>query len=189
MEPFVTEPGSVLAAAPDMLDPNFMHSVVLICRHSEEGAYGFVINRPAAVTLDVLAPDHPGLGRRPFPVFMGGPVGLDTLQFLHRVGDAIPGGVEIGTGLFLGGEVEALGRYLDENPGLAPKNVRLLVGYSGWGAGQLENELATGSWLPAALDTDWVFGEGTQAVWKQVLRSLGENAHGLADLPPDPSWN
>ncbi len=189
MDRLVTEPGSVLAAAPDMLDPNFMHSVVLVCRHSVEGAYGFVINRPAAVALDVLAPDHPVLGKRPLPVFTGGPVGLDTLQFLHRAGDAIPGGIEIGTGLFLGGDVDALGRYLDRHAELATKSVRLLVGYSGWGAGQLENELASGAWLPAALENDWVFGEGTQAVWRSVLRSLGGDASSLADLPPDPSWN
>jgi len=189
MDRLVTEPGSVLAAAPDMLDPNFMHSVVLICRHSAEGAYGLVINRPASVTLDTLAPDHPLLGKQRFPVFSGGPVGLDTLQFLHRVGAEIPGGVEIGAGLFLGGDVDALARYLERELEAARRNVRLLVGYSGWAAGQLEGELATGSWLPAALEADWVFLEDAQATWRNVLRSLGEEASGLADLPPDPSWN
>jgi putative transcriptional regulator len=189
MKRLVTEPGSVLAAAPDMLDPNFMHTVVLICRHSEEGAYGLIINRPASVTLDVLAPDHPVLGSHSLPVFSGGPVGLDALQFLHRVGEEIPGGVEIGTGLYLGGEIDAVGRYLQRSPELARRNVRAIVGYSGWGAGQLDAELATGSWLPAALETDWVFGEDAPAVWRTVLRSLGGDVSGLADLPPDPSWN
>lgn len=189
MKRLVTEPGSVLAAAPDMLDPNFMHSVVLMCRHSEEGAFGFVINRPAAVTLDVLAPSHPLLKSQRFPIFTGGPVGLDTLQFLHRAPAEIPGGAEIGTGLYLGGEIDALATYLQEHAAVAPKRVRLLVGYSGWGAGQLEGELATGSWLPAALETDWVFGEDMQATWRSVLKSLGGEVSGLADLPPDPSWN
>src|SRR5258708_11092024 len=101
MKRLVTEPGSVLAAAPDMLDPNFMHSVVLICRHTEEGAYGFVINRPASVMLDALAPDHPVLGKQSFPVFTGGPVGLHTLQFLHPAPEGIPGGIKIGSGLYL----------------------------------------------------------------------------------------
>jgi putative transcriptional regulator len=189
MERLVTEPGSLLAAAPDMLDPNFMHAVVLMCRHNEEGAYGLIINRPAAVTLDVLAPDHPVLKKQRFPVFAGGPVGLDTLQFLHRAGDAIPGGVEIATGLFLGGEIDALADYLAKHKGRARRKVRLIVGYSGWGEGQLEGELASGSWLPAALDNDWVFESDPQATWRSVLRSLGGEASGLVDLPPDPSWN
>jgi putative transcriptional regulator len=189
MKRLVAEPGSVLAAAPDMLDPNFMHTVVLICRHTEEGAYGFVVNRPASVMLDSLAPDHPVLGKQSFPVFAGGPVGLDTLQFLHRAVEDIPGGVEIGSGLFLGGDLDSLGSYLEKHVELAQRNVRLLVGYSGWAAGQLEGELATGSWLPAALENDWVFGQDAQSTWRSVLRSLGGEVSGLADLPPDPSWN
>jgi putative transcriptional regulator len=185
----VTEPGSLLAAAPDMLDPNFMHAVVLMCRHSEEGAFGFVINRPASVTLDVLAPSHPVLKSQRAPIFAGGPVGLDTLQFLHRAPAEIPNGVEIGTDLYLGGEIDALAAYLERHGPVAQRKVRLLVGYSGWGAGQLEGELASGSWLPAALETDWVFGEDGRSTWRSVLKSLGGGASGLADLPPDPSWN
>jgi putative transcriptional regulator len=189
MKRLVTEPGSLLAAAPDMLDPNFMHAVVLMCRHAEDGAYGLVINRPAAVTLDVLAPAHPVLKKQRFPVYSGGPVGLDTLQFLHRAEKRIPGGVEIGDGLYLGGEIDALADYLAREKGRARKKVRLLVGYSGWGAGQLERELETGSWLPAALQNDWVFEADGQTIWRNVLRSLGDQASGLVDLPPDPSWN
>ena len=189
MERLVTEPGSLLAAAPDMLDPNFMHTVVLMCRHAEDGAYGLVINRPAAVTLDVLAPAHPVLKEQRFPIFAGGPVGLDTLQFLHRVEERIPGGVEIGEGLFLGGDIDALAAYIAKEKSRARGKVRLLVGYSGWGAGQLETELATGSWLPAPLKPEWVFGKDSAATWRNVLRSLGGEASGLVDLPPDPSWN
>jgi putative transcriptional regulator len=185
----VTEPGSLLAAAPDMLDPNFMHSVVLMCRHTAEGAYGLVINRPASVTLDALAPDHPVLKKQKIPIFTGGPVGLDTLQFLHRANEAIPGGVEIASDLYLGGEIDALAAYLAKHKSKAKERVRLLVGYSGWGAGQLDGELASGSWLPASLDLNWVFQDDPQSTWRSVLRSLGGEVSGLADLPPDPSWN
>jgi putative transcriptional regulator len=189
MERLVTEPGSLIAAAPDMLDPNFMHTVVLMCRHAEDGAYGLVLNRPAAVTLDVLAPAHPLLKQQRFPVFAGGPVGLDTLQFLHRAGERIPGGVEIGEGLFLGGDIDALAEYLAKEKSRARRKVRLLVGYSGWGAGQLESELASGSWLPAPLKRPWVFEADPGNLWRDVVRSLGGGAAGLVDLPPDPSWN
>jgi putative transcriptional regulator len=189
MERLVTEPGSLLAAAPDMLDPNFMHTVVLMCRHAEDGAYGLVINRPASVTLDVLAPTHPVLKTQRFPIFAGGPVGLDTLQFVHRAEKRIPGGVELSEGLFLGGDIDALATFLSKEKSRARAKVRLLVGYSGWGAGQLETELASGSWLPAPVKNDWIFGGDSQATWRNVLRSLGKEASGWVDLPPDPSWN
>lgn len=185
----IVEPGSLLAAAPDMLDPNFMHTVVLVVQHSEEGAYGLVINRPATITLDVLLSDHPILSRQRFPVHAGGPVGLDTLQFLHRAPEQIPGGVELFPGLFLGGELDALARLLEADPEGASSRVRMLLGYSGWGAKQLEGELASGAWVPAALQPEWPFHPDGQRVWRAVLRSLGRLAQGLEDLPPDVSWN
>ncbi|MBK7643247.1 MAG: YqgE/AlgH family protein [Planctomycetes bacterium] len=186
---WIVETGSLLVAAPDMLDPNFMHSVVLVVQHSSEGAYGLVINRPSTITLDVLLSDHPILSHQPFPVHAGGPVGLDTLQFLHRVPEEVPGGTEIGAGLVLGGDLEALARYIERDPAAARENVRMLLGYSGWGAQQLEGELSRGSWVPAALQADWAFQSDGHAVWRRVLRSLGRHAQGLEDLPPDVSWN
>jgi putative transcriptional regulator len=183
-----TAPGTILAASPELLDPNFMHSVVLMCQHADEGAYGLVVNRPAEVTVDELLPDHPVLGRHAFPVFAGGPVGLDTLQFLHRAGDEIPGGLELQNGLWLGGDLDALAGLIAQDRDRARHTVRLLVGYAGWGAGQLDAELATGSWLPASLSIDLVFEEDRQGTWRRAVRSIGDAAW-LADLPPDVSWN
>lgn len=182
-------PGSFLAASPDMLDPNFMHAVVLMCQHTDDGAYGLVVNRPADVTVDALLPDHPILGGEPFPVFAGGPVGLDTLQFVHRAADRIPGGLPLDEGLWLGGDLDALADLIAENRRAARRRVRLIVGYAGWGAGQLDAELATGSWLPAALATELVFSEDREGAWRRAVRSIGSGADGLADLPPDVSWN
>lgn len=184
-----TRAGSLLAASPDLLDPNFMHSVVLMCQHTDEGAYGLVVNRPADVTVDALLPDHPVLGGILFPVFAGGPVGFDTLQFIHRVPERIEGGLPLVDGLWLGGDLDALAALISAHPQDARQHVRLIVGYSGWGAGQLDSELATGSWLPASLQTDLVFSDDRQGAWRQAVRSIGSEGTGLADLPPDVSWN
>jgi putative transcriptional regulator len=183
-----TAPGSFLAAAPDLRDPNFMHAVVLIGEHGDEGAYGLIVNRAAPVTLDVLLPEHPVLGSIPFPIFTGGPVGLDTLQFVHRAGDEGVGGLPLADGLFLGGDLEALATFVAADRERALHSVRLFVGYSGWGAGQLDDELASGSWLPAPGAPELVFGEDEVATWRRVVRSIG-GARGMADLPPDVSWN
>lgn len=183
------EPGTLLCASPDMLDPNFMHTVVLIAQHTEEGAYGLVVNRPAGLAVEALFPDHPLLGALSFPVHWGGPVSLDTLQYLHRVPDAVPGGFELGGGLFLGGDFEALARFLAAEGEAAAGRVRLLLGYSGWGTQQLDDELATGSWMPVPLVTDLAFGSDQQATWRRALGLLGDMGQDLAHRPPDLSWN
>lgn len=185
-----TEPGTLLAAAPDLQDPNFTHTVVLMCAHNEQGAHGLVINRPAPLTIQKLLPQHDKLGLSTFPVHAGGPVGLDTLQIVHRVPGEIPGGYELGDGVYLGGELDALARYLTEHDEKdAATRVRMILGYAGWGQGQLEVELAGGSWLPVRMDPDWVFDHEPELVWRKVLRALGPHAADLKDLPPDVTWN
>jgi len=187
------EPGTLLAAHPDLLDPNFMHSVILICQHSDQGAYGVVTNRPTQLSVGQLLPDHPTLGRSSFPVYLGGPVDHTTLQFLHVVPEAIPGGLSIDGRLWLGGELDALGEYLGSLPesgaGTPASKVRLFLGYSGWGAGQLEGELKSGSWLPAPPALEAIFDARGESSWRRVVRSIGPEGSGLEHQPPDVSWN
>lgn len=182
-------PGTYLLSVPQMLDPNFMHTVVLMIEHSESGAYGLVVNRELEVTVSDLFPDHPQLSSSDFPVQSGGPVGRDTLQFLHRMPGRIPGGLEITGGLYLGGDVAAMADAVvgDER---ARHDLRLFVGYSGWGEGQLEGELGIGSWVPSPANPELVFGaEAREAAWRRALRGLGQDGEGLSHLPPDVSWN
>jgi putative transcriptional regulator len=181
--------GTLLAASPGLLDPNFMHAVVLICQHTGEGAYGVVVNRRAEPTTRQALSEHPVLGQLDFPLFVGGPVGLDSLQVLHCVPDAIPGGVPVLDDLWVGGDLDALAEYVQQSPEEAASKVRLLVGYSGWAAGQLDVELVTGSWLPAAGEARRILSPETDTLWREVVRSLGVDGHGLEHEPPDPHWN
>ncbi len=190
MEPelFVAQ-GTLLAASPDMLDPNFMHTVVLICQHTAEGAYGLVVNRPSGqLTAKVLA-DHPLWSQADAELFFGGPVQLNQLQLLHSAGERLPGGVEILRDVFVGGDLDLAARWWLDVPSAARAGMRLIVGYSGWGAGQLESELTRGSWIPAPGASELIFMQEPRSIWRAVLRSLGEDAKGLEDLPPDPQWN
>jgi putative transcriptional regulator len=189
MEELRAVSGSLLVAAPDMLDPNFMHAVVLVVSHEPAGAMGLVLNRPANVTVDALLPDHPLLSRQRFLVHQGGPVGRDGLQFLHRVPERVPGGYEIAEGLFLGGEIDALAEYLEDQRAAAHEFVRLLIGYAGWGEGQLDRELSEGVWLPAPGKAEWVFNTDPERMWRDAVRSIGDAGRGLDELPPDVHWN
>ena len=181
--------GSLLLAVPQMLDPNFMHTVVLVCEHSSEGAFGFVVNQTSSFGLSQLVPDHPELGGIDFPVHCGGPVGHEALQFIHCLPDQIPGGHEVGGDLHLGGSIEHLARVLREQAH-ARERVRLFMGHSGWSAGQLDGELGMGSWLRAPLAHELVFSEqSAERVWRSGMCSLGRDGRGLSHLPPDVSWN
>ena len=181
--------GTLLAAWPDLLDPNFMHSVVLICDHTEDGAYGLVTNRPSDFTLGELLADHEGLGACDFPVHLGGPVDHARLQFVHVLPERITGGLSIDGRLWIGGDLDEVARLIDEDRELAIRSVRFFRGYSGWGEGQLEGELDSGSWIPAPPITEAIFGDVGEPIWRRVVRSVGADASGLESQPPDVSWN
>jgi putative transcriptional regulator len=183
------EPGTLLAAFPDMLDPNFMHSVVLMCQHNEQGAYGLVTNRPTTFLVKNLLGNHPVLRASRFPVFLGGPVDPTTLQFVHVVPEEIPGGVSLDGRLWLGGDLERMAEFVTTRPRLARRKLRLFLGYAGWGEGQLEGELESGSWLPAPPSQAAIFGEAGEGTWRKVVQSVGSEGEALKDQPPDVSWN
>jgi len=183
------DPGSFLAASPELLDPNFARAVVLICQHTSAGAYGLVLNRPSEFCARDVLPAHEFLRSSGLRAFVGGPVGLETLQILHRVPELIGGGEPITDDLWLGGDLDDVGRLARDDPERAAANVRLFLGYSGWGEGQLETELASCSWLPAPASAQRAFEVDAPNLWRDVVRALGPEYRALADEPPDPNYN
>ena len=183
------QPGTLLAAWPDLLDPNFMHSVILICDHTDDGAFGLVTNKESELCLGELLGDHEAFAESDFPVHVGGPVDHTRLQFVHVLPKRISDSVSIDGRLWLGGNLADIGKLLREERELALQNLRVFLGYSGWGQGQLENELEIGSWLPAPPSLEAIFGPPGLSTWRQVVRSVGGEADGLESQPPDVSWN
>jgi len=188
--------GTLLASAPNLRDPNFMHSVTVMCEHSPNGAYGLVINKRSSLTIDRLLSDHPVLGKLALPVAWGGPVHSDTLQILHRFPDRIPGSYRLAEGVYLGGELEDVAHVLGapEDP-QDRHGVRFVLGCAGWGEGQLEAELEGGSWVPLSMQAELVFGmdrggrDDQEETWQSALRTLGKQGQDLAAMPPDIGWN
>lgn len=179
------EPGSLLISMPSMLDPNFMHTVVLLVDHTPMGAFGLVVNRQFGANLGGLMSDRTNSS---FPVHYGGPVEAQTLQWVHRLPQLISGGTPLGQDLYLGGSIEAMLRAVEEEG--VGDDLRVFLGSSGWGGGQLENELQTGSWRQAPPDASSVFQVGSaEAIWRGVLRGLDATGEQLSHLPPDVRWN
>ncbi|RYZ56017.1 MAG: YqgE/AlgH family protein [Sphingobacteriales bacterium] len=176
--------GKLLIAEPFLADPNFTRSVILLCEHSDEGSVGFILNRSTELTLGDLLPD---LYTPLLPINQGGPVQLDTLHMLHRMPVQF-GGNEIFPGVYWGGSYEALQEVIVNNE-YQPIDLRLFVGYAGWSPGQLEAEIKEGAWLVSDLTQDILFETEPDRVWKQAIKSLGQDYSYLANLPLNPQLN
>jgi len=159
---------------PQLRDPNFERAVVLLCSHSEDGAFGLVVNRPVMTTGRVsVTLDPPVETERAVQVWVGGPVEPHRSWML--VGrpldeDDPEGGTAITDGLYLSTSPTLLRQALQPDP---PSRVHLVVGYAGWGPGQLEAELAASAWLLGVVDPEIVFGVDPLEMWETAIRRLG----------------
>jgi putative transcriptional regulator len=160
-----------LIAMPQLGDPNFHRTVVLILQHSAEGARGVVLNRPTRVTLEDVARGQslsvaPRLSRE--RVYAGGPVEPQRGLVLHdRLG--LIEKRTLAPGLFLSETVDALEQLLSEDTG----RLRFYLGYAGWGPQQLETELAQGTWLFTEATRERVLQSDADTLWEETLRQMG----------------
>jgi len=176
----------LLLAMPQVLDPFFHKAVVLLVHHNEEGSVGFIVNRPTELPIeDILdGMEIRWHGAQDATAFFGGPVQsqMGTLLFRDRGSEDEPlysaTTTEVQTGIRIGQQLEDLDR-LAQNP---PEHFRLLLGYAGWGAGQLMDEIVRNDWLTAPVSEDLLFAEDPDSVWESALRSVGLDPASL------PSW-
>lgn len=182
---FAPAPGILLIADPFLKDPNFKRTVVILCEHQEEGSVGFVLNRAFGHTLSELITDMEDFD---VPVYYGGPVQMDTIHFLHSYPDLIPGGFEIAKDIYWGGNFETVMALL-RTGAVKPEKLRFFLGYSGWGSGQLRDELNEKSWLTVDATYQLVFCTTTDSIWQNSLRHLGGDYEMMVHFPIDPQLN
>ncbi|MFT3845308.1 MAG: YqgE/AlgH family protein [Lacibacter sp.] len=177
--------GVLLVSDPFLKDPNFMRTVVLLCEHKEEGSFGLVLNRAFELSLDQLMNQSYNWKT---PVYIGGPVQMDTLHFLHQLPDIIPGGIEICKGVFWGGDFETVTTLLNNNL-LDFNKIRFYIGYSGWSAGQLTDEMKEKSWLTVPANRNLIFTKKVENIWKDAVKSMGKKYEQVIHYPIDPQLN
>ena len=175
----------LLIAEPFLKDENFMRTVIYICKHSDEGSFGFIVNRVYEHTLDELIA---GLEGTTVPVFAGGPVQKDTIHFLHQYPDLIPGCYQVSADIYWGGDFEAVKALLCNNQ-LDMKKIKFFIGYSGWDKAQLESEMKENSWLAATATREIIFELPHNQVWKESIRHLGGKYRMMVNFPIDPQLN
>jgi putative transcriptional regulator len=178
--------GKLLISEPFLNDPNFKRSVVLMAEHSEEGTVGFILNQPSQLLLKDLVPD---LWQANYPVFVGGPVEMDTIHFIHRCYDKLSSGEEIANGIYWGGNFETL-KILVNNNAIHASEVKFFVGYSGWSKNQLIDEIKGNTWIVSSqYHPDVVFSADEEQLWREVIVNLGPKYAHVSRFPSDPSLN
>jgi len=172
-----------LLSMPQLADSNFAKSVILLCEHSAEGAFGLVVNRLSELTAAEAVQLSPDLeAPNDLPLLIGGPVEPQRGWILTSRAPEVPGveganrldGVlskEIGAGLHLSASPLLLRRVLQAHP--IPRRTVVLAGYAGWGPGQLDAELAESAWLISPVELDLIFEIPSAVCWEMAMKRLG----------------
>jgi putative transcriptional regulator len=174
----------LLMAMPQVMDPFFHRSVVLLLHHEDEGSFGFIVNRPTGIKVSEILQgmDVGWEGREADVAYFGGPVQpqLGTVLFAPVLLETGPDdtATQIAPGVALTQHIGDLSR-LAEAP---PDDFRLLLGYAGWGEGQLMEEILRNDWLTAPVTSELIFAADPERVWDAALRSVGIDPAAL------PSW-
>ncbi len=180
------ERGDLLISEPYLPDPNFERTVVFLCEHDENGTFGFVLNNKAQVELNELVDE---VGDYQAKLFVGGPVEQNTLHFLHREEKLASTSREVLPGVYWGGDFNQLTEMMNTRT-IQPEDVRFYVGYSGWAAGQLMDELKAKSWIVLkGTSPDMIFDWDNQDLWKACLKTMGGKYRLISNYPKDPRLN
>ena len=167
---------TLLLSMPQLVDPNFARSVVLLCEHAAEGAFGLIVNRPSDISAAEAVRLEPAVETpNELPLLIGGPVEPQRGWILTA---HPPPDVEsrvVGAGLFLSASPVFLRRVLTTRP--FPRRTLVLAGYAGWGPGQLDAELAQSAWLTLPVELDLIFEIPASAAWEMAIRRLGADPH------------
>ncbi|HEV2207740.1 MAG TPA: YqgE/AlgH family protein [Verrucomicrobiae bacterium] len=177
--------GQLLLDSGQLRGSFFQRTVVLICQHDAEGAFGLVLNRATGSHAgDMIVADLPET-LKTCPLFLGGPVQPSALSFLHT--DSFIPDANVIPNLTLGHSLDTL---VELGESFSPmRKVKLFAGYAGWSPGQLEDEMKRKAWLTHPATLDLVFDTGPEELWQKVLREKGGKYRLLAQMPEDVSLN
>jgi putative transcriptional regulator len=177
--------GQLLLDSGQLRGSFFQRSVVLICQHDAEGAFGLILNRATGSSVgEVIVADLPD-SLKADPLFLGGPVQPTALSFLHS--DSFIADANVMPNLSLGHSVDAL---MDLGESFSPtRKLKMFAGYAGWSPGQLEDEMKRKAWLTHPASLDLLFEFDPQKLWQTILQTKGWRYKLLSQMPEDLSMN
>lgn len=183
----IPQKGSLLLSEPFILDSNFERSVILLCEHDAiDGTMGVVVNNRSSLLLSDVVSD---VVNPQFPLYIGGPVGVEALFFLHKIPEKIEGGTSLTEGIYLGGNFEQICILINDNL-IHPDEIKFILGYAGWSVGQLNDEIEQNSWaVHNKFSPDLLLLQDGEDLWKEALISLGPKYAHVANFPKSPDLN
>lgn len=175
----------MLLSEPFLLDDHFTRSVIFLCEHNEEGSFGFILNNTLDLKLHEFAEGFPDIN---VTVGFGGPVDRNQLFFLHNIPE-LEDSIAISPGIYMGGNYASVLNLLQEEK-ITTENIRFFIGYTGWAAEQLQNELDDKTWIvtrpPSVVS---LMRASDDTLWKDILHALGGKYKRMADFPINPADN
>lgn len=178
--------GSLLLSEPFISDPVFERAVIILCEHNENGSIGLILNHKSHLVLSDI---FNKVKIDTFPIYLGGPVEEATLFFLHRAYDKLQSGTLIYQDIYWGGDFDYAIELMNEGT-ITPEDIKFFLGYSGWSAGQLDEELKINSWaVHNQYDIDLTFIKDGEDLWRQSLINLGPKYAHVANFPKSPYLN
>lgn len=181
----VPKQGRVLISDPFLNDAYFKRSIVLLTEHSQKGSVGFVLNKPVDVAINEIMTDFPAIDTS---ISVGGPVGTDSVHYIHGLGKLIPNSVQITRDLWWGGDFDVVKELINEGA-ISSEQIRFFVGYSGWEPSQLEREISEDSWVVTELDSGIILNSRNKESWQEVLNILGGKFKLWTNFPENSGLN
>ena len=177
--------GQILVARPLFNDGDFKRSVVLLAEHNKLGSLGFVMNKPMHIALKDVVSDVYNLN---IPVYYGGPVAQNQLFYVHTAGKEITESIHIQQNYYWSGNFNQIIEGLKSKT-IQPSQIRFFIGYSGWGAGQLQKELKEKAWGLLNSTTTELINKHPDDIWPEQVSRLGANYKVFANIAQEPSLN
>ncbi len=178
--------GKLLVSTPELLlDHIFNQSVILLTEHNENGSMGFIVNKPLILRLNDVFDDVPVN----LQLWNGGPVEPGNMFYLHNVSHLLPGSIpfDVDRDLYIGGDFEKIKELLKEGI-IDDRNIKFFLGYSGWGKGQLANEIREKAWFVAENNLD-LFGLNPKNIWKEKIVEINPENIIWKNAPLNPHLN
>jgi putative transcriptional regulator len=177
--------GHLLLSEPFNPEPTFRRSVILISQHDKRGSIGFILNKPTHLRIHEALEDFPEFNAL---VYWGGAVNYESVFYVHKLGDRLPGSVEIIKGIYWGGDYKTL-KLLVDNGEVNPEEIRFVAGYSAWNPEKLELEINQENWWVTEADKQKIFDEKPDEVWGNILKEMGHVYGVMNNFPEDPCIN
>jgi len=177
--------GRLLIAEPSLEDSTFFKSVILLTHHENNESMGLILNQATNIKINEIISN---ISSDNFPIYIGGPVGRDSIQYIHTLGEIIPNSIKIIDDVYWGGDFDLILDLISENK-ISENELRFFLGYSGWEAEQLNIEIKERSWIVTRNQKEYCMKNSNLDLWGEIIKTQAPKYAIWTNLPENPQLN